>query len=100
MSWHKVTLDAERNAAVEPLLQIISTFAAIVERQPPPSGVGIFPQRANTSDYSFSVYFSPACAQYCPEYLNEIHAVPCEKPFESGVAWLLGHPTSSRLLSS
>jgi hypothetical protein len=97
MNWSKKTLPPEHNAG-EPLAQIVNGFAALMDQRVPPSGVGLFPQKQNSKDYSFSVYFSPACTDYCPEFLKHINAEKSEKPEASDVDLLLGNPDARSLL--
>ena len=98
MSWYKVTLPREKNLSGEPLAEILNGLAAIMDANPVPSGVALFTQKQMGGDYSYTVYFSPACAAYCPEFLKQVHAVESDKPDKSDVGWLLGHPDASSLI--
>lgn len=98
MNWSKKTLTPEHNAGGEPLAEMVNAFAALMSQRMPLSGVGLFPQKQNSKDYSFSVYFSPACTDYCPEFLKQINAEKSEKPDASDVDLLLGNPDARSLL--
>lgn len=80
------------------LAKIVNGFAALMDQRIPPSGVGLFPQKQNNKDYSFSVYFSPGCADYCPGFLRHINAERSEKPDARDVVLLLGNADASSLL--
>ncbi len=99
MTWRKVTLTAEQNTSAEPLVKILNGFSSLLNQRMPPSGVGLFTQKQNASDYSFTVYFSPACAEYCPEYLEQIGAINCDRPNSSDVQFLLGTSDAGSLLN-
>jgi hypothetical protein len=98
MSWRKVTITAEQNTSAQPLAEIVNGFSALLGRRTPPSGVGLFTQLRNSQDFSFTVYFSPACSDYCPDYLDQIHAEACDTPRSSEVHLLLGNPDAGDLL--
>lgn len=99
MYWYKKTLTAENNVTINGLVQVINGFYSILERKGVAPGVGMFPQNHNSEDYSYSVYFSPACADYCPQFLERINAERCDKPNVSDVSFLWGDLNARALLA-
>ncbi|HMG76893.1 MAG TPA: hypothetical protein VK582_25700 [Pyrinomonadaceae bacterium] len=99
MTWRKVTIAAEQNISAEPLAEITNGFSALLGQRTPPSGTGLFTQKRNSQDLSFTVYFSPACIDYCPAFLEQIQAEACDEPTASDVHLLLGNPDAGDLLN-
>src|ERR1044072_3013088 len=100
MSWYKVTLPREKNVSGEPITEIVNGFAAILATKPVASGAALFAQKQMGEDYSYAVYFSPACATYCPDFLKQVHAVESDKPDKSNVDWLSGDANAMSLLDA
>src|SRR5438270_13611141 len=98
MQWYKVTLAPEENNG-KSLTDILNDFSALLAQKLPPSDAGLFTQKANGADYSFSVYFSPACKDFCPELLEKYRAIESGKPSAADVEFALRSRSASSLLN-
>jgi hypothetical protein len=98
MYWLKKTLSAEHDT-IEEFARTLLGFYSILEEKGVARNVAIFPQNRNGSDYSYSVFFSPACIDYCPEFLKQISAEPCCQPESSDVSLLWGDLNTNSLLA-
>ena len=98
MPWYNVTLTPEENNG-KSLTDILNDFSALSAQKLPPSDTGLFTQTENGADYSFSVYFSPACKEFCPELLEKYHAIESDKPSAANVEFAPGSRSASSLLN-
>ncbi len=98
MPWYKVTLTHDQNIDGTLLADIHNEFSSLMKKRIVPRSVGVFPMKKSNADYSFSVYFSPECINYCPQLIEKYHGVECAKPDSADVGFSLGHPDTCRLL--
>jgi hypothetical protein len=92
MYWYEMVLSREQ--VVEGISEKIqSEFEELFVKAGKPPEMALFCDTFTAPQ--FSMYFSPVCAQYCPEFISGYSGKPCGKPNASEVNLLVGERDSA-----